>query len=138
MGVVDTIIGTLGGYADPLRNWALVIVPILSAWGTYKVARGKIALDAKQQEVQERHIVHTENIEQTAAMTEQFTAIMGGYQARVEDLRNEVTTLRQEVVSLRQALDRQRVLCGGCPKLPHIFLDRPYAPSSAPTSAPAT
>ena len=112
---------------DDIRNWGLVIVPAVSALGAWHISRHKLKIDERLREEQEQRLIHTENADQTNAMTAQFRAIMEGYQSRVTDLSHEVGILRLEVISLRKTLDRQRVICGGCPKLPLLLQETPYA-----------
>lgn len=112
---------------DDIRNWGLVIVPALSAVGAWHASRHKMRIDDQAREDQEQRLIHTENADQTNAMTAQFRAIMEGYQSRVTDLSHEVSVLRSEVVSLRKTLDRQRLICGGCPKLPLLLQETLYA-----------
>jgi len=118
-----------------IRSLSIVILPVISAYSAYTVARHQIKASEADREKAERQIVHTENADQTTAMTAQFRAVMDGYQARVEDLKSEVFNLRTEVTSLRKALDRQRVMCGGCPKLPKLYTDDDDHAPATPAAA---
>ena len=113
---------------DDIRNWGLLVIPTIAVYATWKTTIHTIQRDDAEEhrlledrEEQEKKIVHTENAEQTNAMTAQFRAIMEGYQSRVTDLSREVIVLRTEIVSLRKALDRQRIICGNCPQLRHLL-----------------
>lgn len=97
---------------------ATVVGPVLASGITYKATMRSAAVaelarvDTRQ--LAERQIVHTENVDQTDAMTRAFKAIMDAQAGRVDDLMHEVTSLRLEVTSLRKVLDKQRTLCHGC------------------------
>lgn len=41
------------------------------------------------------------------AITRHFTALIDGYEKRIDDLTTEITELRQEVMDLRKALDER-------------------------------
>ena len=117
---------------EDLRNWATVIIPAIGIVSAWRLGRRKAMNDEITRQRDEQRLIHTENAEQTTAMTDQFRAIMEGYKSRVEDLGHEVSVLRTEVTSLRKTLDRQRVVCANCPKLPLLLQDTLNAATAAP------
>jgi len=108
---------------EDIRNWLTAVASIAGIVSAWRLGHRKAVNDEVFRQREEQRLIHTENAEQTTAMTDQFRAIMDGYKSRVEDLRTEVSVLHTEVTSLRKTLDRQRIVCANCPKLPLLLQD---------------
>lgn len=116
--ILDWVYDSAGWVATNKVLVGTMFAPIMAAIITYKATMRSAAVAElariDNRDLSERQIIHTENVEQTDAMTRRFEALMDGYDKRVDDLLMEVTSLRTEVISLRKVLDRQRTICHGC------------------------